>query len=460
MTLVERGPRAHEVGLELPEHWKTSVTGLPEAPGGAPHHYRAPDYDTLVDSPIVAGNPAVYRFEVDGKPHDLVNEGEGGVWDGPRSAKDVETIVREARRLWGFLPYDKYVFLNMITEAGGGLEHKSSTLLMTSRWRTRTRRGYRDWLSLVAHEYFHAWNVKRLRPVELGPFDYENEVYTRSLWISEGFTDYYGDLIVRRAGLSSRDEYLEDLSTTIAQLQTTPGRLVQPVEMSSYDAWIKQYRADENSPNTAISYYTKGAVIAFVLDAKIRRATGGAKSLDDVMRLAYSRYSGARGFTPDEFRAAAQEVASVDLREWYHRATGTTDEIDYSEALEWYGLRFKDDERAKTGAERAWLGLLTRNDNGRLVVTQVRRGTPGYEAGFSVDDEILAMGDFRLRPDQWDARMEQYRPGERVPILVARRERLVRLDATFGAEPPRRWRLEVSPSATDQQRTHLQAWLQ
>lgn len=188
MTLVERGPRAHDVTLELPERWKTSITGLPEAPGGTPHRYRAPDYDTLVDSPIVAGNPAVYRFEVDGKPHDLVNEGEGGIWDGPRSAQDVEKIVREARRLWAFLPYDTYVFFNMITEAGGGLEHKNSTLL-------------------------------------------------------------------------------------------------------------------------------KGAVIAFVLDAKIRRATAGARSLDEVMRLAYSRYSGARGFTPDQFRAVAQEVAGIDLRE-------------------------------------------------------------------------------------------------------------------------------------------------
>ncbi len=189
--------------------------------GGGDHRYRAPDYDTLVDSPIVVGNPAVYDFDVDGKKHSLVDVGEGGVFDGARAAKDLEAVVKEDRRLWGSLPYDRYVFFNMITESGGGLEHKNSTVLMTNRWATRTRRAYLAWLQLASHEYFHAWNIKRLRPAELGPFDYENENITRSLWIAEGFTDYYADLQVARAGLQTRDEYLEDLSNTIELLQTT-----------------------------------------------------------------------------------------------------------------------------------------------------------------------------------------------------------------------------------------------
>ena len=153
-----------------------------------------------MDSPILAGNPAVYQFDVDGKPHYLVNEGEARVFDGARAAKDVERIVREHRRMWGSLPYERYLFLNVLSEAGGGLEHKSSTLLMASRWATSTRRRYLNWLGLVSHEYFHVWNVKRLRPVELGPFDYEREIHTTGLWVSEGFTDYYGDLAVHRAG--------------------------------------------------------------------------------------------------------------------------------------------------------------------------------------------------------------------------------------------------------------------
>ena len=326
LTLADdTGPRPHEVALTLPAEWKTTMTGLPEAADGLQHHYRAADFDTLVDSPIVAGNPAVYEFSVQGKPHFLVNVGEGGVWDGPRSAADAQRIVETQAAFWGQLPYDKYVFINMITEGTGGLEHRNSTVLMTSRWRTRARRGYVDWLSLVSHEFFHAWNVKRLRPVELGPFEYERENYTRTLWVAEGLTDYYGDLLAVRAGVITPEEYLVALSETIASLQTTPGRLSQSVEEASFDAWIRYYRQDENTPNTTISYYTKGAVIGFLLDLEIRKATNNSRSLDDLMTEAYARYSGAKGYTSAEFRALASEVAGVDLSAWLRTALDTTD---------------------------------------------------------------------------------------------------------------------------------------
>ena len=231
----------------------------------------------------------VHEFTIDGKKHYLVERGRGGLFDGARAVKDLEAMVREQRRFWGQLPYDKYLFLNILTgtEPGGGLEHLNSTVLITSRFTTRTRRAYLAWLELASHEFFHAWNVKRLRPVELGPFDYENEVHTRSLWIAEGVTDYYGELLVHRADLSTRDEYLENLSSHIEVVQTAPGRLVQSAELASFDAWIKYYRPDENSSNVSISYYEKGLVIAFLLDAKIRNVTKGARSLDDVMRAAY-----------------------------------------------------------------------------------------------------------------------------------------------------------------------------
>jgi predicted metalloprotease with PDZ domain len=458
LTLAGDARRPHEVRLELPAAWAASATALAPAPGGAPHHYVAADFDELVDSPIVAGNPSTYRFEVAGTPHELVNVGEAGVWDGPTSARDVEAIVRATTAFWGVVPYERYVFLNMITEAGGGLEHKNSTLLMTSRWRTRTRRDYLGWLALVAHEFFHAWNVKRLRPAALGPFDYENEVYTEDLWISEGFTDYYGDLLVRRAGLSTDEEYLKELSALVRALQTTPGRLVQPASLASFDAWIRQYRPDENSPNVSISYYTKGAVVAFLLDAHIRRATSGARSLDDVMRLAYRRHAGARGFASQEFRQTASEVAGADLSAWFAHAVDGTGELDYRDALDWFGLRFKGpDDKGREA--KAWLGAGTKNDAGRLVVTEVRRGTPAHEAGLNVDDEILAIDEFRVRADQLEARLEKYRPGDRVSLLVARRDQLRRIEATLGADPGDPWQLEVSPDATPDQRARLRAWL-
>ena len=458
MTLADLAPRPHEVTIVPAAGWRRSVSGLAEM-AGAEHRFRAPDFDTLVDSPIVIGNPAVYEWEIDGKKHYLVNEGEGGIFDGEMAARDLAIIVREHRRMWGSLPYDKYVFFNMLTlangSAGGGLEHKNSTVLMDWRFATRTRQPYLSWLELASHEYFHVWNVKRLRPVELGPFDYEKENHTRSLWIAEGITDYYAELAVHRAGLSTRDEYLTALSNKIDELQTTPGRLVQPVDLASFDAWIKYYRPDENSPNVAVSYYTKGAVLGFLLDAHIRKATGGAKSLDDVMRAAFEKYSGARGYSPDEFRAVAEQVSGANLKAFWQRGVETASELDYAEALDTFGLRF----RPATPTGRAFLGVTTRNDAGRMLVAQVRRDTPAYVAGLNVDDEILAFDEFRVRPDRLDNRVEQYKPGDKVSLLIARRDQLQRVDVTLGAEPTREWRLEAAPSATEAQRQQMAKWL-
>jgi predicted metalloprotease with PDZ domain len=467
ITLVGGLKRPHDVRVELPPAWKTTMTGLAEAPDGAPNHYLAPDYDTLVDSPILAGNPAVYRFDIDGIPHFLVNEGEAGVWDGARSAADVEKIVRQYRAMWGSLSYKKkYVFLNLLTESGGGLEHNNSVCIMASRWATRTRRAYLSWLNLAAHEYFHAWNIKRLRPVELGPFDYENENPTRALWIVEGFTDYFASLTVRRAGLSSQVEYLGtdtppspgSLTGTIATLQATPGRLVQSAEQASLDAWIKFYRPDENSNNSSISYYTKGAVVGWLLDARIRHATNGGKSLDDLMRLAFERYSGERGYTVDQFKEAAEQVAGTSLREFFARAVESTEELDYEEALDWFGLRFSAPKNGAAETKKAWIGVETRVDNGRAIVSRVPRDTPAFEAGLNVDDEIIAIGDFRVRADQITQRLDNYRPGDKVSVLVARRERLQRIDLTFGEEP-KRWQLELRPEATEAQKQHLEKWV-
>ena len=453
ITLADGLETPHDVTIVPATGWKRSLTGLPDA--GGDHHYLAPDFDTLVDSPIVLGNPTVYEFTVDGKRHLLVDEGEGGVFDGAQAAKDLEAVVRENLRLWGSLPYDKYLFLNMITEAGGGLEHKNSTVIMTSRWATRARGTYLAWLDTASHEYFHAWNVKRLRPVELGPFNYEKENPTRSLWIAEGVTDYYGALNLHRAGLSSREEFLEMISANIAELQTTPGRRVQSAEQASFDAWIKYYRPDENSGNTSISYYTKGAVLGFLLDARIRKATNGAKGLDDVMRLAFQRYAGATGYTPADFRAVAEEVAGTSLKAFWETAVEGTAELDYAEALDTLGLRF----RGAASPQRPWLGVTTRNDGGRLLVSQVRRDGPSSTAGLNVDDEILAINDYRVRADRLDDRLQLYRPGERVMLLIARREQLMRLEIALDREPAREWRLEVSPSVTAQQTQQLERWL-
>ncbi|MCC6162328.1 MAG: M61 family metallopeptidase [Acidobacteria bacterium] len=455
LTLVGGLQRPHHVALTLPDGWLNAMSGLAEA-SGRTNAFVAADYDTLVDSPIVAGDMKVYTFTQGGKPHALVNVNENGSWNGERAVADVQRIVAEHEAFWGGLPYDKYVFINMITEAGGGLEHANSSVLMASRWAMGTREAYVGWLNLVGHEFFHVWNIKRLRPVTLGPFDYEQENYTPSLWVAEGFTSYYGDLLVRRAGLASDADYFVGLSGDISGVERTAGRLVTPVTQASFDAWIKYYRPDENSPNTTISYYTKGLVIAALLDARIRLATQGQKSLDDVMRLAYARYSGAKGYTEAQFRAVVVELGGAGIADMLTRMLDTTQPLDYEPLLDAYGLQFLPPDSRAT---RGWLGVRTRIDGGRLVVSEVQRDSPAAAAGVNVDDEILAIDDIRVRADQWERRMDQYPPTTRASLLVARRDQLVRLDVTFAQEPGNAWRLIPRPGATPEQLTSRAAWL-
>ena len=465
ISMVGGGAFPHQVELHLPKHWKTSITGLPEDADGVPHSYRARDYDTLVDSPILLGNPALYEFEVGGKRHYLANLGEASWWDGARSAEDVKRVVEQHFRFWGELPYDKYVFLNLLVEAEGGLEHKNSTLMMTSRWRFRVPSLYKRWLGLVSHEFFHTWNVKRLRPVELGPFEYEEEVYTASLWVAEGLTSYYDDLLLTRAGLYSQDDYLRALGRSIRALQTTPGREIRSLEETSFDAWIKHYRPDENSLNSSVSYYTKGAIVGFLLDAEVRRITDGRNSLDDVMRLAYQRYSGDRGYTPEEFKATASDVAGTDLSAWFRKALESTEELEYLEALEFYGLRFKDPSREpdQDEADReaiAWLGFESGSGKDQLLIERVKRATPAFEAGLDAGDEIIALDGFRVDSGSWKDRLKQYEPGDRAEILIARRQKLMTLPVHFATRPGNRWQLEVDDQASDVQRRRLARWLQ
>jgi len=346
ITLVENARRPHDVHLELPPGWTAAMTGLDAAPGGGPNRFRAVDYETLVDSPIVAGKLGIRTFDVAGKKHFVVSAGDTDGWDGDRAASDLRTFVEESHRFWGFLPYEKYVFLLLFRPGGGGLEHRNSNLsTVLARPRPRADGApaapQARWpsLGLEAHEYFHLFNVKRLRPIELGPFNFAEPPTTGSLWIAEGVTSYYSGLLMTRAGLQTPDEYLASLSSLIGNLQTSPGRLLQSVERSSLEVW-ENSNSGVNPSSATVSYYNKGNVLGLLLDAKIRRTTDGRASFDDAMRLAYARYSGARGFTAAEFRRTVEEVAGADLLRWFASAVSSTDELDYTDLLEWYGLRF------------------------------------------------------------------------------------------------------------------------
>jgi predicted metalloprotease with PDZ domain len=355
ISLAEQARRPHDVRLEMPPTWQQSASGLDPAPGGQPNHYRAPDFDTLADSPIVAGTLAIREFVVGGATHVIADAGQHAQWNGDRSAEQIEKMVREVWTFWGALPFERYVFLNVFRQGGGGLEHANSTLLTSSPKATEpTNR----WLSFVAHEYFHAFNVKRLRPVELGPFDYENPPRTTSLWFSEGGTTYYGSLMLARAGVLTKEDFLASMSSAIDSLQKAPGRLLQSLEQSSADVWTNS-NSGVGADATTVSYYVKGNVVSFLLDAHIRRVTYGRRSMDDVMRLAMARYGGERGFTAAELRATVEQIAGRSMKAWFKRAIETPGELDYDDMLGWYGLRFAAGDgaswklEARPGASRA-----------------------------------------------------------------------------------------------------------
>jgi predicted metalloprotease with PDZ domain len=293
------------VRVLAPDAWKVA-TGLP-AVAGQKNTFRAENFDILYDSPFEASNFKTLVFNVKGVPHRIVIDGEGN-YNPERMRLDVQKLVETEVEIMGEIPYRDYTFiLHLRSNAGGGLEHLNSTALGYPRFGFRIRTGeratsaapnasetperdYRGFLSLVAHEFFHLWNVKRIRPDALGPFDYTQENYTKVLWVAEGITDYYADLALRRAGLISETDFLSATARAIQQLQNTPGRLEQTVEESSFDSWIKYYRQDENSINSQVSYYDKGALLGLLLDLEIRKRSNGAKSLDDVMRYLYAEF--------------------------------------------------------------------------------------------------------------------------------------------------------------------------
>ena len=469
LSPVEASKQKHQVRIELPDEWKHAICSLPSVDGDK-QAFIAEDFDELVDSPILCGNPNIYPFKIGEREHLLVSIGEGDIWDGEATARDLEKIVAEHHKLWGVVPYPRYIFFNLLVEAGGGLEHDNSTVMMISRWYYRDREKYVRWLGLASHEFFHTWNVRRLRPKPLVEYDYENEVYLRSLWIAEGITSYYDDVQLARCGLISQKEYLELLSKQIEKLQTTPGRNIQSLSDSSHDTWIKLYRPNENSGNAQVSYYNKGAVAAFLLDAEIRSATGDKKSLDDVMRLLYERHANGVGYTPEEFQKLVAEVSGADLSNWFDRYINGVDEFDYSKPLDWYGLNFEkpksssEEGESKTDQEKpkkkkSWIGLTTEDKSGKLVVTKVLRDAPAFEAGLNVDDEILAIGQYRVTAGNWSTRLMQYQPGESVEVLIARREHIERLRLVLGEAPGESWKISLAKEPSDAQKQQLRAWL-
>ncbi|HOW86638.1 MAG TPA: PDZ domain-containing protein [Candidatus Aminicenantes bacterium] len=435
--------------------WTQVSTGL-DPVAGRPGTFAAPDFDTLYDCPFLIGRQEILTFEAAGRPH-TVAAYDLGSFDRARFTGDLARIVEAAAALMGDLPYRHYTFL-VIGPGGGGLEHLNSTAVTLNPASLDDAGGYKRWLTFVAHEYFHLFNVKAIRPLTLGPFDYDRENYTDLLWFSEGVTVYYEHLLLNRAGLMARDEVLDRLGSTIAVYENAPGRAHQPARLSSLDAWNGYFGRSEHVSNTTISYYDIGCGLGLLLDLGIREASKGRASLDDVMRTLYRTYyrDKKRGFTAAELRQACERAAGAPLAEIFETCAETTEPWDYARYLAGAGLAIDLEPRPSA---RPWFGALTQDRNGSGVISAVEEGSPASRAGLSAQDEILALDGARLTPRPLQEILGRFKPGDKVRVLYSRRGRTAEAEIELGRKAEPSWRITLLADPTAAQKALLDAWL-
>jgi len=456
-----------EVVLDLPKGFRVA-TALPEVADREVATFAATSFDELVDSPFECGDLLERSFEALGKRHDIAvwnNEYARRVdWD--QVAKDTQTIVEASARLWAggeapeaYLPYERYVFLWHVSPRGrGGLEHRASCSLQVKPELFTSRSGYLDVVSLIAHEFFHLWNVKRIRPEGLFPYRYEEENYTRLLWWFEGGTSYYDWRIPRLAKLATSAEYLAHLADSIARLEDTPGALVHSLESSSFDAWIKAYRPDENTLNSTVSYYLKGEVVCALLDLEIRHRSKGAKSLDDVLRHLVREYGAKERPVPEgKMGDVIAEATGIRVDDCLARWVESAEAIDVNEVLQHVGLVF---QRTARDPEKAQLGARISIENGRAKVSAVPHGSAAHAGGIQTADEILAIDGRRIVEGRFEAALAGMKPGTKVQVLLARDGLLRTADVVLEAATPTEARIVPRPDATPEQRALFSAWLE
>ncbi len=455
--LPPRGARYSRwrVATTLPVEGSAADAGAPPSPAGF-GRYRAADYDELIDHPVEMGEFVLAGFTTGGCRHDIAITGRTDV-DLVRLVRDLKPVCREQIALFEprrqRAPVDRYLFLTMaVGEGYGGLEHRASTALLCSRndlphaGMKGLPEGYQTFLGLASHEYFHTWNVKRIKPARFQPYDLQQEAYTRLLWIFEGFTSYYDDLMLCRAGVIPPEAYLRSLQRAMRSVHGGPGRQRQSVAESSFDAWIKYYRQDENTPNAVVSYYAKGALVALCLDLTIRAMTRSKRSLDDVMRLMWQRHGkrpaaaavagqavAGEGLAEDGFPSLLQEATGLDLRRQIGRWAYGTAELPLAECLRPFGIVLRQEP---DGDAACWLGARTVARQGEVVIQSAHRDGPAALAGLSAGDRLVALDGLRCDETLLKTLLNRRRPGSTLRVHAFRRDELVETTLTLAAPPP------------------------
>jgi len=419
----------------------------------------APDYGALVDSPIMVGDSSIHTFEAAGKQHEVAVFGGEGI-DQEFLVDRLSRIVKAASRVYGELPYERYVFLIDVDGdvRDDGLEHRDSTYCVVPRLAFTTDQGFKRMLGLFCHEFFHLWNVKRMTPAPLVRVNYGEESYTNLLWVSEGITTYYEHLLLRRAGIYTASEFLDNIADLINRYRSTPGRRSQSAEESSYDAWIKFYRPTANSVNTEISYYTIGALLGLALDLEIRRNTGSRKSLDDVMRSVYRDTFKAerRGFAEEEFQEACETAAGAKLEDFFRdHVRGRTD-IPLDRHLGFAGLRLvpKSDS-----PENGFAGIKLMPKTERPILDSVLASSPAMDGGLFPEDEIIGVNKIRTDRENLRFLVEHSRPGETLVFTVNRSGLLRDVKIELGRRGIQQYRIAKKPRANDEEKELFKKWL-
>jgi len=382
----------------------------------ADKEYKFDNYDQLVDCPLEIGNQKEFSFKAAGVKHNVAIYGEGN-YDIDVLKKDMANVVEGATNIFKVNPNKEYTFIiHNVVDGQGGLEHSNSTVLSVNRW-TYSGKKYTGFLKLVAHEYFHLWNVKRIRPLELGPFNYDSENYTSLLWVMEGFTSYYEKMILLRQGIYSKDDFLNSMKSSLNYVEGSVGSRVQPVSHASFDAWIKAYRPNENSRNTTMSYYSRGSLMAMLLDAKIIKKYNGEKCLDDFMQVIYKKYylEKNRGFSEGEFKNELELFIGENMDDFYLKYIDGTEIPNYDEVMSPIGLRVVD-----VAAKKANSGLSLTEKGNVVVVRGIRSDSGAETAGISVNDEIIGCNGYRVSKTELDELLKNAKSGDEFELLIAR----------------------------------------
>jgi len=445
--------RTHHLHINMPEIWSEITTALKPFNQAGNVDFVAPNYDELVDSPLELGNHYVVNFDVLGKPHIMALYGASN-YDDSVLVSDFTKIIEAEAKIFGGLPYDHYCFIFHVEEGRGGLEHANSSVNFIRRWSFNDKKRYKSFLALVSHEFFHTWNVKRIYPEGIASFDYDHENYLDELWMAEGFTSYYDELILQRTGHTERDAYLDILKDEINMLESRPGRLHQSVAESSYDTWIKYYRPNEHSRNSTISYYNKGHLLGLLLDIQIIAATQGAASLDDVMLRLYQDFAlKNKGYTSADVREVCEVVSGLKLAGFFQDYVYDVVPLPYDEVLALAGL-----DLDTTAEKSAYHGAVLQAANGRIMIGAVVENSPAWEAGLNVDDELIAIDGFRVKsatPEYFGEKV----PGDRIICTVSRNGILNDIHLTVGYKPSKISELKQIEDPTESQKLVFERWL-